>query len=217
MNAPRFVRGAVSRIRQYSNYLRNLWIRRRFANLDLSANVSPKAIIKGASGIRIGPKAVINAYAVIQCNTVWNADFVSETIHIGEHTRIQPFAYLQTDGGRIEIGKHCSVNAYAVLYGHGGLVIGNYVRIATHTVIVPGNHNFDRTDIPIALQGSSGQEIRIDDDVWIGAGVKILGGVQIAKGSIIGAGSVVTKSTEPYGIYAGVPAKLIKSRQRNSA
>lgn len=37
-------------------------------------------------------------------------------------------------------------------------------------------------------------------------------GVTINQGCIIGAGSVVTNSTEPYGIYAGVPAKKVKDR-----
>lgn len=55
--------------------------------------------------------------------------------------------------------------------------------------------------------------IIIEDDVWIGAGVKVLDGVTIAQGCVIGANSVVTKSTEPYGIYVGVPARKIKSRR----
>lgn len=54
--------------------------------------------------------------------------------------------------------------------------------------------------------------IVIEDDVWIGAGVKILDGVTIAKGCVIGANAVVTRSTEAYGIYVGVPAQKIKSR-----
>lgn len=52
----------------------------------------------------------------------------------------------------------------------------------------------------------------IGNDVWIGDEVTILGGVSIADGSVIGAGAVVIKDTEPYGIYAGVPAKKIGSR-----
>lgn len=52
----------------------------------------------------------------------------------------------------------------------------------------------------------------IGNDVWIGDNVLICGGCSIGDGVIIGAGSVVTKDLEPYGIYAGVPAKLIKER-----
>ena len=54
------------------------------------------------------------------------------------------------------------------------------------------------------------QEINIESDVWIGANSIILKGITIKKGSVIAAGSVLTKSTEPYCLYGGNPAKLIK-------
>jgi acetyltransferase-like isoleucine patch superfamily enzyme len=54
--------------------------------------------------------------------------------------------------------------------------------------------------------------IEIGNDVWIGAGVVLLEGIRIGDGAVIGAGSVVTKDIEPYGVYAGCPAKKIKSR-----
>ena len=119
---------------------------------------------------------------------------------------------LATYGGKIRIGNNCSINPYCVLYGHGGLDIGNNVRIATHTIIIPANHIFNEIDKPIFKQGIEKKGIKIEDDVWIGAGVKILDGIIIKKGSIIAAGSVITKSTVENGIYAGVPAKKIKDR-----
>ena len=54
--------------------------------------------------------------------------------------------------------------------------------------------------------------IVIEDDVWIGAGAKILGGSHIAKGCVIGANAVVKGRTKPYGIYVGAPARLLKRR-----
>lgn len=55
-------------------------------------------------------------------------------------------------------------------------------------------------------------QVKIGNDVWIGNDVKLLGGISIADGCVIGTGAVVTKDTVPYGIYAGVPAKLIRKR-----
>lgn len=52
----------------------------------------------------------------------------------------------------------------------------------------------------------------IENDVWIGDNVSILGGVTIHDGAIIGAGAVVTKDVEPYTIVGGVPAKTIGKR-----
>jgi acetyltransferase-like isoleucine patch superfamily enzyme len=56
--------------------------------------------------------------------------------------------------------------------------------------------------------------ITLVEDVWTGANVTITADVTIAKGCIIGANAVLTKSTEPYGLYVGVPARRLRDRQR---
>ena len=56
------------------------------------------------------------------------------------------------------------------------------------------------------------EDVIVEEDVWIGCNATILKGVHIQTGTIIAAGSVVTTSTDPYGIYGGVPAKKIKER-----
>ena len=53
---------------------------------------------------------------------------------------------------------------------------------------------------------------RIGNDVWIGSGACIKGGVTIGDGAVIGMGSVVTKDVGPYEVWAGNPARLIKTR-----
>ncbi|WP_335644172.1 acyltransferase [Arthrobacter crystallopoietes] len=47
--------------------------------------------------------------------------------------------------------------------------------------------------------------------MWIGARATILPGVTIGPGAIIAAGAVVTKDCEPHTLYAGNPAKPVKS------
>lgn len=133
-------------------------------------------------------------------------------ISLGSHSVLACGVMLLTHGGTIEIGENCSVNEYCMLYGHGGLKIGNNVSIATGTVVVPGNHNFSRRDIPFKLQGSIGHGIVLEDDIWVGANVTILDGVRIGKGAIVGAGSVVTRDVQRYSIVGGVPARFIKER-----
>lgn len=73
-------------------------------------------------------------------------------------------------------------------------------------------HNYTMRDVLIKDQGNSEKNIVIGNDVWIGFGVQIMPGVTIADGCVLGAGAVVTKSTTPYGVYAGVPARLVKHR-----
>jgi acetyltransferase-like isoleucine patch superfamily enzyme len=75
------------------------------------------------------------------------------------------------------------------------------------------NHIFDRTDIPMRLQGVDRKFIRIEDDVWLGTNSVILAGVTVGRGAIVSAGSVVTKDVPQYAIVGGVPAKVIRMRK----
>jgi len=134
------------------------------------------------------------------------------TIRIGRDAKIEKGAILQTFGGEITIGDKFSLNPYSILYGHGGLSIGDNVRIAARVTVVPFNHNYDDPSVPIKKQGETREGVKIGNDVWIGTGAVVLDGVSIADGCVIGAGAVVTKSTEPLGIYGGVPARLIRFR-----
>jgi acetyltransferase-like isoleucine patch superfamily enzyme len=98
------------------------------------------------------------------------------------------------------------------VYGHGGITIGNHVRIATHVVIVASNHIFDEPGMLIASQGVTAKGIAIDDDVWIGANAFILDGVHISSGAVIAAGAVVTKDVPSNAVVAGVPARILRFR-----
>ena len=74
---------------------------------------------------------------------------------------------------------------------------------------------FDRTDIPIRNQGkiNNRDQVIIEDDVWIGREVMIIGSRNIKKGTIIGARTLLAKDFPEYSIVGGNPAKLIKSRK----
>ena len=134
------------------------------------------------------------------------------SIKVGNKSEILHGVLIMTYGGTIEIGAACSINPYTILYGHGNLTIGNNVLIAAHTVIIPANHIFTDVNTTINLQGLSTKGITIEDDVWIGAGCKILDGVTIGKGAVIAAGAVVNKDVSPYTVVGGVPAKELKKR-----
>lgn len=167
-------------------------------------------IIGPATRIHLGDNVQISDGARLVCS-----DETSEIL-IGDGTIIQTRAILETGpSGSIRLGAFNSVNPYCVLYGHGGLSTGDYVRIAAHTVIIPANHIFDNPDVPIARQGLTKKGIRIGNDVWVASGCSILDGVEIGDGCVIAAGAVVNRSILPYSVVAGVPAKVIKMRTSN--
>jgi acetyltransferase-like isoleucine patch superfamily enzyme len=137
------------------------------------------------------------------------------SIKIGKNCEIYDGVIFLPYGGGIVIGDNCSFNHYCVIHGHGGLTIGNGVRIASHTVVIPANHNYNDRHRYIYKQGETYKGIIIEDDVWIGTNCVILDGITISQGCVIGAGSVVARSTEPNGIYGGVPANLLKYRGKD--
>ena len=135
------------------------------------------------------------------------------SITIGRDCQIHPFCMLLTFGGHIQIGDNSSVNPFTIIYGIGGATIGNGVRIAAHSVVIPENHNPGSDETPLWRAGSTKRGIHIEDNVWIGSGVRVLDGVRIGRNAIVGAGSVVTRSVPADTTVAGVPARVIKSRQ----
>jgi acetyltransferase-like isoleucine patch superfamily enzyme len=116
-------------------------------------------------------------------------------------------------GGKVKIGPNTFMGEYVVLYGHGGIEIGENTLIAMHTCIVSSNHTIPAQDTLIRSQPDMLLPVNIGNDVWIGAGVKILGGVTIGDGCVIGAGAVVAKDLPPYAIAIGVPAKITGYRK----
>lgn len=79
-------------------------------------------------------------------------------------------------------------------------------------MIIPSEHIFVKKDVSIGSQGSRSTGISIGDDVWIASGAKVLDGAGIENGCVIGANSLVKGNLPAYGVYAGVPAKLISCR-----
>ncbi|HRG56881.1 MAG TPA: acyltransferase, partial [Lacunisphaera sp.] len=116
-------------------------------------------------------------------------------------------------GGSIRLGRDVFLGPHAVIYGHGGVEIGDACLIAMHCRIVSSNHAVPPLGTDIRSQPDVLLPTKIGRDVWLGAGVTVLGGVTIGDGCIVGAGAVVTKNLPPGSISHGVPAKVVGWRE----
>lgn len=123
-------------------------------------------------------------------------------IRVKKDAEISPNSVI---GNNSELGTRCMIQA--------NVTIGNNVIMGPDVKIYSRNHKINRIDIPIQKQGKNYLETKIGNDVWIGANVIILAGVVVGSHSVVAAGSVVTKSTEPYAIVGGIPARTIKKRE----
>ena len=97
----------------------------------------------------------------------------------------------------IEIGDNVLIGMYNTIHHCD---FGSYVLTAEGCRFLSGSryHNYDRTDVPMALQGGRIRRIVVGDDVWVGVNAVVM--ASVGTGSVIAAGSVVV---EPVADMAG--------------
>ncbi len=134
-------------------------------------------------------------------------------IEVNTGAWIETGVVLHAYGGSIRVGQNVFLGPHVVVYGHGGVEIGDDCLIAMHCRIVSSNHTVPPLGTDIRSQPDILLPTKIGRDVWLGAGVTVLGGVTIGDGCVIGAGSVVTKNLPSGSIAYGVPAKVTGQRE----
>ncbi len=125
---------------------------------------------------------------------------------IGRKTRIYMKCIVRAPW-KIEIDENTVINENCYLDGRGGLKIGKNTSISFFTIIISASHNstsqkFDYIKSPVIIK----------DNVWTGARSIILQGTTLEDECILAAGSTLKGATEKGYIYAGIPAKKMKSR-----
>lgn len=148
----------------------------------------------GIEGIQLGNNVSIGSYSQIIASTSLNQPGIG--IHIGDRVGMGEFAYLGGGGG-LKIGSDC--------------IIGQY--FSCH----PENHIFSNPEELIRLQGVTRKGIEIGSGCWIGSKVTILDGAHIGNHCVVAAGAVVTGHFPDYAVIGGVPARILKQRDQQSA
>lgn len=106
--------------------------------------------------------------------------------------------------------NHASIlatNARFIMKSHSGSAEGLKVSTGNHAMILG---RFYRSIKEAEKPDGFDRDVIVESDVWIGRNVTLLSGVTIGRGCTIAAGAVVNKSTPPYSVVGGVPAKFIK-------
>ena len=128
--------------------------------------------------------------------------------NIGENSTVMaPIAGAAFD--HIKIGNNVYINSNSLLMARGGITIEDDVMLAANVQLLSNNHDeYDR-------QVLTCKPIHIKRVAWIGAGASILPGVTIGKYAIVGAGAIVTKDVGDYEVAVGVPAKIVKTLDKD--
>ncbi|MDR1679076.1 MAG: acyltransferase [Prevotellaceae bacterium] len=142
--------------------------------------------------------------------------YLPATISLGDHVRIDDFCVLS---GEITLGSHIHIAAYSALYGAFGIEMEDYTGLSPRCSVFSATDDFsgDYLISPMVDESKTrvtGGKVLIRKYAQIGSGSIILPSVIINEGVAVGAMSLVNKSLDEWGIYAGIPAKRIKERKK---
>ncbi|WP_445752793.1 acyltransferase [Polaribacter sp.] len=108
------------------------------------------------------------------------------------------------------LGNNVNFNGLTVL-GHGDVIFGDNFHSGAECLLITSNHNYEGSAIPYDNTHIC-KKIVIEDNVWLGSRVTILGGVTIGEGAIVQACALVHKDVPKGAIVGGNPAIIIKYR-----
>lgn len=144
----------------------------------------------------------------------------AENIAIGDNVRIDGYCTLVAAGlGRIDLGSYIHIGGYCVLLAGEGISMADFsclswgVQVFTRSDDFSGRHLTNPT-VPAQYTGVQGGAVRLERHALVGASSVILPAVTLGEGAAVGALSLVSKSLDEWGIFAGIPAKRIKERSR---
>ncbi|MFJ6042636.1 acyltransferase [Brachybacterium paraconglomeratum] len=133
----------------------------------------------------------------------------SSAAQCGELVDIRGFCQILAPEG-LTLGSRISIHPFCYIDATGGIDIGNDVSIAHGSSILSTNHTWSDGSAPIRDQPVHLNRTVIEDNVWIGAGARIMAGVTIGTGSVIAAGAIVTRDVPAGYLVGGVPARVIR-------
>lgn len=126
----------------------------------------------------------------------------------GEHCYIEQPFYANWGGHHVSFGDYVYANFGLTLVDDGNIFIGDRVMFGPHVTVATANHPINPELRTRAYQYN--KDVRIGNNVWIGAGAVIVPGVTIGDNSVIGAGSIVTKDIPANVVAVGNPCRVLR-------
>ena len=149
---------------------------------------------------------LINIFAVKTKQAVFTAILKHYCGQYGKNIKVNHFS---TAGKNTKLGNNVNLNGMKI--ANGPCIIGDNFHSGRNCQIINQNHNYEGDKLPYDEKVIS-KEVVIEDNVWLGNNVIILGGVHIGEGAIIQAGAVVVNDIPRCAIAGGNPARVFKYR-----
>jgi acetyltransferase-like isoleucine patch superfamily enzyme len=173
----------------------------------------PQKLVRLITSV-LDPRAYLHIFKLIN---YYNYSHVAplRELKIGPNPSISPNAIF-SNAERIEIGARLNLGARCALWAgatKGRILIGDDVLFGPDVMVTTSNYRFNDGG-PVTKQAMDEEDVRIGNDVWIGAKAIVLPGAVIGDGAIIGGGAIVRGEIPPFAIAVGAPAKVVGERTR---
>jgi len=145
--------------------------------------------------------------------TIYGQEYVS----IGDHSIIDDFCVLS---GNLTIGRNVHIaHGCRVIAGREGVQMDDFSGLAFGVTIFAQSDDYTgdaltNPTVPMQYRKIARARVELGRHVIIGTNSVVFPGVILAEGSSVGACSMITKSTEAWAVYLGVPARKVRERNR---
>ena len=165
-------------------------------------------VLRHPHKVHLGDDVVVDDLVVLDAKGTSNRG-----IRVGSGVFLGRGTILSCKDGDITLGDHVNIGFHSEIFSGSQVTVGRHGLFAAYTYLVGGGHEFARADVPVIEQERRSRGITLGEDVWVGAGAKVMDGVTIGDHVVVGAGAVVTDDL-PAGVVAlGVPARVVRSRE----
>lgn len=158
--------------------------------------------------MKLGIDARISDKAIIT-----NPDLVT----IGNHVAIDPFVFITT---ALEVDDYVHIAPFCSIVGGKlcKLIMKDFSGLSAGCRIVCGSDDYKgegltNPPVPIEYRIVTYSVVTLEKYAILGTNVVVHPRVTIGEGTVVGSCSLVTKDLDPWGVYAGVPAKRMSDRK----
>ena len=167
-------------------------------------------VLRHPGKIRIADDVTVDDLVVLDAKGTGN-----HGIDIGHGVFLGRGTILSCKDGDIVLGDHTNLGFHCEVFSGSRVTVGRHGLFAAYVYLVGGGHEFERADVAVIEQARSSKGIALGDNVWLGTGAKVLDGVRLGSNVVVGANGVVTSDLPDGAVAAGVPARVLRTRERN--
>jgi acetyltransferase-like isoleucine patch superfamily enzyme len=164
-------------------------------------------VLRHPHKIRLGDSVIVDDNCLLDAKGSSNAGIsLADGVFLGRNT------ILSCKNGDIILEQGVNIGFNSQIASGSSVRVGKDGLLASYCYLIGGGHASGEPGQPIQEQQAVSHGVTLEDNVWLGAGVKVLDGVTIGADCIIGAGAVVSSDVPERSVAAGIPARIIRQR-----